>query len=94
MAWDIPGSTGNVGSLLFWCGIFTFGWTRMKEHASELISDEKFSSRHEKYPLDTPDTKEAYYIRELFEGILFQDFSGIPYKSFILRRLVPLKSSC
>ena len=41
---------------------------RMKEHSSEIITDEQFEKRAEKWPKDTPDTKEAYYIRQIFEG--------------------------
>ncbi|KXN85460.1 putative asparagine synthetase [glutamine-hydrolyzing] [Leucoagaricus sp. SymC.cos] len=41
----------------------------MKEHANSTISDEAFTRRHERWPTDTPDTKEAYYIREIFDGL-------------------------
>ncbi len=40
----------------------------MKDHAAQLISDDKFAERAKRYPVDTPDTKEAYWIREIFEG--------------------------
>ncbi|KAL4399684.1 asparagine synthetase [Malassezia pachydermatis] len=40
----------------------------MKEHAEKIVSDEKFAERESRYPLDTPETKEAYMIRELFEA--------------------------
>lgn len=40
----------------------------MKAHAEAVVSDEKFAGRHDLYPEDTPDTKEAYYIREIFDG--------------------------
>ncbi|WFD34343.1 asparagine synthase (glutamine-hydrolyzing) [Malassezia cuniculi] len=39
----------------------------MKEHAEKIVSDEKFAERANRYPVDTPDTKEAYMIREIFE---------------------------
>ncbi|KAI3617088.1 hypothetical protein CBS9595_002997 [Malassezia furfur] len=39
----------------------------MKEHAEKTVSDEKFAERAQRYPIETPDTKEAYMIRELFE---------------------------
>ncbi|KAK8861696.1 asparagine synthase (glutamine-hydrolyzing) [Kwoniella newhampshirensis] len=39
----------------------------MKDHAAAAISDEKFADRANRWSLDTPDTKEAYWIRELFE---------------------------
>ncbi|KAF8654096.1 hypothetical protein AX16_003629 [Volvariella volvacea WC 439] len=41
----------------------------MKDHAASVISDEAFAQRAERWPVDTPDTKEAYYIREIFEGL-------------------------
>lgn len=41
---------------------------RLKEHSEKAVSDEKMSKAAERYPLDTPDTKEAYYIRETFES--------------------------
>ncbi|OXC65248.1 asparagine synthase (glutamine-hydrolyzing) [Cryptococcus neoformans] len=39
----------------------------MKDHSAAIISDEKFADRATRWPLDTPDTKEAYWIREIFE---------------------------
>ncbi|WVQ93652.1 asparagine synthase (glutamine-hydrolyzing) [Kwoniella sp. CBS 9459] len=39
----------------------------MKDYAASVVSDEKFAKRAERYPLSTPDTKEAYWIREIFE---------------------------
>ena len=39
----------------------------MKDLAAEVVSDEKFAQRATRWTLDTPDTKEAYWIRELFE---------------------------
>lgn len=41
---------------------------RMKDHAAAVVSDEAFAKRAERWPVDTPDTKEAYFIREIFEG--------------------------
>lgn len=40
----------------------------MKDHAAAVVSDEEFEKRAEKYPIATPDTKEAYWIRQIFEG--------------------------
>lgn len=40
----------------------------MKAHAESTVSDEMFSKRAERWAVDTPDTKEAYWIREIFEG--------------------------
>ncbi|TFY70395.1 hypothetical protein EVG20_g2610 [Dentipellis fragilis] len=41
----------------------------MKDHAETTVSDEQFAKRHERWPTDTPDTKEAYYIRDIFDGL-------------------------
>ncbi|KAI0763736.1 asparagine synthase-domain-containing protein [Irpex lacteus] len=41
----------------------------MKDHSAAVVSDEAFAARAERWPRDTPDTKEAYYIREIFEGL-------------------------
>ena len=45
----------------------------MKEYAAQAISDEKFAESKERYPVDTPDTKEAYWIREVFESYFPSD---------------------
>jgi len=39
----------------------------MKDQAAATISDEQMANRHERFPLETPDTKEAYWIRQIFE---------------------------
>ncbi|KAF8580888.1 glutamine-hydrolyzing asparagine synthase [Ramaria rubella] len=41
----------------------------IKDHSASVVSDDTFAKRKETFPVDTPDTKEAYYIRELFEGL-------------------------
>ncbi|THH01241.1 hypothetical protein EW026_g1408 [Hermanssonia centrifuga] len=41
----------------------------MKTHAAAEVSDEDFAHRAERWPRDTPDTKEAYHIREIFDGL-------------------------
>ena len=40
----------------------------MKNYAATSVSDEKFAEREKRFPVDTPTTKEAYFIREIFEG--------------------------
>lgn len=40
----------------------------LKAHAEAVVSDEQLAKAAERYPTDTPETKEAYYIRETFEG--------------------------
>ncbi|OMJ25597.1 putative asparagine synthetase [glutamine-hydrolyzing] [Smittium culicis] len=41
----------------------------LKARAESRISDEVFANRFEVFPIDTPDTKEAYMYREMFEKI-------------------------
>ncbi|KZT67697.1 asparagine synthase [Daedalea quercina L-15889] len=41
----------------------------MKDHAAAVVSDEAFAKRAERWPVSTPDTKEAYWIREIFDGL-------------------------
>lgn len=41
----------------------------MKDFTASQVSDEKFSQRSQRWPRDTPDTKEAYWIRETFESL-------------------------
>ncbi|TFK76529.1 asparagine synthase [Pluteus cervinus] len=41
----------------------------IKDHATSTVSDDSFTDRATRWPQDTPDTKEAYYIREIFEGL-------------------------
>ncbi|KDQ60706.1 hypothetical protein JAAARDRAFT_31682 [Jaapia argillacea MUCL 33604] len=45
----------------------------MKDHAAAVVSDEAFAKRAERWPRDTPDTKEAYFIREIFDGLFPTD---------------------
>ena len=39
----------------------------VKEHAEKEISDTMMESRHFRFPYNTPETKEAYYFRQIFE---------------------------
>jgi len=41
----------------------------LKDHAERTIPDDMFEKRSERWPEDTPDTKEAYYIRDLFDSL-------------------------
>ncbi|KAI0065440.1 asparagine synthase [Artomyces pyxidatus] len=43
----------------------------MKDQAESAISDDIFAKRAERWPENTPDTKEAYYIRDIFDGRSF-----------------------
>ncbi|KAH7107550.1 glutamine-hydrolyzing asparagine synthase [Auriculariales sp. MPI-PUGE-AT-0066] len=42
----------------------------VKDFTASHVSDADFAKRGERWQVDTPDTKEAYYIREVFEGEL------------------------
>jgi len=49
-----------------------YGWIdALIEHTSSNVSDEKFAKRNELFPIDPPQTKEAFYYRRIFEQ-LFQ----------------------
>jgi asparagine synthase (glutamine-hydrolysing) len=41
----------------------------IKDHAASVVSDEALGKAAEKWTESTPDTKEAYYIREVFDGL-------------------------
>lgn len=66
----------------------------MKDTASALVSDEAFSKRGERWSFDVPDTKEAYYIREIFDGEVLRFYSFIPSSNRSLVRSFPSRSSC
>lgn len=50
----------------------------MKEHAQAVVSDEAFAKRTERWTEGVPDTKEAYYIREIFDGTFTQPHALSP----------------
>jgi len=70
MVWATLGLMGKSMDL----AVFPLGFSpsihhnRMKDCAAATVSDEAFAQRAERYPVDTPDTKEAYWIREIFES--------------------------
>jgi len=41
----------------------------LKDYAEQTIPDDIFEKRSERWPENPPDTKEAYYIRDLFDGL-------------------------
>jgi len=41
----------------------------MKDHAASVVTDEAFAKRKEMFSVDTPETKEGYFIREIFDGL-------------------------
>lgn len=40
----------------------------LKAHSASHVTDAQLAGAAERYPSDTPETKEAYYIRQIFEG--------------------------
>jgi hypothetical protein len=53
----------------------------MKDHAAGVVSDEAFAKRKEDFPVDTPETKEGYFIREIFDGTISSHFiRGLPHR--------------
>lgn len=54
----------------------------MKDHAAASVSDEEFTKRAEKWPIDTPDTKEGYYIRQTFASMTQYLWAGSILHSF------------
>ena len=67
---------------------------RIKDHAAAVVSDEAFAQRAERWPMDTPDTKEAYFIRETFEGtpgVRATDFKrpGLTFSLQLTSRPIP-----
>lgn len=62
----------------------------MKDTASTLVSDEGFAKRGERWSFDVPDTKEAYYIRDIFDG---EDLQCCSLTSALNRDLVRSFSS-
>jgi len=45
-----------------------YGWIdSIKQRAETIISDEDYANRQYRFPINTPSTKEAYYIRAIFE---------------------------
>ncbi|KAI6131816.1 asparagine synthase [Pisolithus croceorrhizus] len=45
----------------------------MKDYAATIVSDEAFAKRTDRWQIDTSDTKEAYCVREIFEGHFLSD---------------------
>jgi asparagine synthase (glutamine-hydrolysing) len=41
----------------------------LKSHAAQVVSDEDFAKREEKWSSDVPETKEAYLFREIFDEL-------------------------
>ncbi|KAI9466271.1 asparagine synthase [Lactarius psammicola] len=45
----------------------------LKAHAEKAIPDQLYEKRFERWPVDTPSTKEAYYMRDIFDGMFLSD---------------------
>ncbi|KAN0123797.1 asparagine synthase [Russula decolorans] len=45
----------------------------LKDNAERAISDEIFEKRSERWPEETPDTKEAYFIRDIFDSLFHSE---------------------
>jgi asparagine synthase (glutamine-hydrolysing) len=61
----------------------------LKGHSETAVSDEDFARRSERWPEGTPDTKEAYHIRDIFDGALPSTSSFLVSRRILLCRLVP-----
>ena len=57
----------------------TRGWFEIiQEHAGKLVSDEEFENRAEKYSVNTPESKESLWFRNLFNKHYPDNDSMIP----------------
>jgi hypothetical protein len=45
--------------------------SRIKDHVEAVVSDEAFGKRGERWSEGTPDTKEGYFFRQIFDGEAF-----------------------
>ena len=52
---------------------------RLKAHAENAIPDQLYEKRFDRWPVDTPSTKEAYYMRDIFDGELAQYANSFRY---------------
>jgi hypothetical protein len=48
----------------------TRGTFRLKDHAENAIPDEIYEKRFERWPEEAPNTKEGYYLRDVFDSEL------------------------
>ncbi len=53
----------------------------LKAYVGEQVTDQQFRTTHYRFPMHTPDTKEAYFYREIFEGFfpLENAIQCVPY---------------
>ncbi|KAH9180612.1 asparagine synthase [Lactarius sanguifluus] len=57
----------------------------LKAHAENAIPDQLYEKRFERWPVDTPSTKEAYYMRDIFDGGLANYADSFRYPVWIPR---------
>jgi hypothetical protein len=62
----------------------------IKDNAAAFVSDKDFAKRAERWPVDTPDTKEAYYIREIFDGERYLEINLFEVHVLMFVRSFPL----
>ena len=54
-----------------------YGWIdSIKAHCEKIISDKEFAAASKLFPHNTPDTKEAFYFRKVFDRLFPQDHSA------------------
>jgi asparagine synthetase B (glutamine-hydrolysing) len=61
-------SLANIADLVSPAGV-GYSWIDgLKAHAAAVVTDEQLAGSASRYKSDTPETKEAYMIRQIFEG--------------------------
>jgi hypothetical protein len=64
----------------------------LKNHAAEIVSDEAFAKRAEKWTADVPDTKEAYFIRDIFDGEFHKPWGVNKGPTYCAFRIISIRS--
>ncbi len=67
---------------------------RLKAHAENAIPDQLYEKRFDRWPVDTPSTKEAYYMRDIFDGELAQYANSFRYPVCQLKTFLAQACSC
>ena len=61
-------SPATLADLVYPLGV-GYSWIDgLKAHAAAVVTDEQLAGSAARYKTDTPETKEAYMIRQIFEG--------------------------
>ncbi|KAI0006091.1 glutamine-hydrolyzing asparagine synthase [Russula compacta] len=58
----------------------------LKDHAERSIPDDIYEKRSERWPGDTPDTKEAYYLHDLFDNLFLSEAAAKTSARWIPRK--------